>query len=79
MDFRDITLGELAEKLLVTGGNITYVMDRLEEKYPGHPRLFRNVATVITREGLDELVELGWVGLPVPESAGGGTRGGDAM
>jgi len=25
-----LTLGELAEKLLVTGGNITYVMDRLE-------------------------------------------------
>lgn len=26
-----LTLGELAEKLLVTGGNVTYVMDRLEE------------------------------------------------
>jgi MarR family 2-MHQ and catechol resistance regulon transcriptional repressor len=26
-----LPLGELAEKLLVTGGNITYVMDRLEE------------------------------------------------
>ena len=25
-----LTLGDLAEKLLVTGGNITYVMDRLE-------------------------------------------------
>ena len=25
-----LTLGELAEKLLVTGGNVTYVMDRLE-------------------------------------------------
>lgn len=25
-----LSLGELAEKLLVTGGNITYVMDRLE-------------------------------------------------
>ena len=25
-------LGELAEKLLVTGGNVTYVMDRLEEQ-----------------------------------------------
>lgn len=27
-----LTLGELAEKLLVTGGNVTYVMDRLEEE-----------------------------------------------
>jgi MarR family transcriptional regulator, 2-MHQ and catechol-resistance regulon repressor len=26
-----LSLGELAEKLLVTGGNVTYVMDRLEE------------------------------------------------
>ena len=25
-----VSLGELAEKLLVTGGNVTYVMDRLE-------------------------------------------------
>jgi MarR family 2-MHQ and catechol resistance regulon transcriptional repressor len=25
-------LGELAEKLLVTGGNVTYVMDRLEDQ-----------------------------------------------
>jgi len=27
-----LSLGELAEKLLVTGGNVTYVMDRLEER-----------------------------------------------
>ncbi len=27
-----LTLGDLAQKLLVTGGNITYVMDRLEEQ-----------------------------------------------
>ena len=27
-----LTLGELAEKLLVTGGNVTYVMDRLEDQ-----------------------------------------------
>lgn len=27
-----LTLGELADKLLVTGGNITYVMDKLEER-----------------------------------------------
>ena len=27
-----LSLGELAGKLLVTGGNITYVMDRLEEQ-----------------------------------------------
>jgi MarR family 2-MHQ and catechol resistance regulon transcriptional repressor len=26
-----LPLGELAEKLLVTGGNVTYVMDRLEQ------------------------------------------------
>lgn len=27
-----LPLGELADKLLVTGGNVTYVMDRLEER-----------------------------------------------
>lgn len=27
-----VQLGELADKLLVTGGNVTYVMDRLEEQ-----------------------------------------------
>ena len=27
-----LSLGELAEKLLVTGGNVTYVMDRLEAR-----------------------------------------------
>jgi MarR family 2-MHQ and catechol resistance regulon transcriptional repressor len=27
-----MSLGELADKLLVTGGNVTYVMDRLEEQ-----------------------------------------------
>jgi MarR family 2-MHQ and catechol resistance regulon transcriptional repressor len=27
-----LSLGDLAEKLLVTGGNVTYVMDRLEEQ-----------------------------------------------
>lgn len=27
-----LSLGDLADKLLVTGGNITYVMDRLEER-----------------------------------------------
>ena len=27
-----LTLGDLADKLLVTGGNITYVMDKLEEQ-----------------------------------------------
>jgi MarR family transcriptional regulator, 2-MHQ and catechol-resistance regulon repressor len=27
-----LQLGELADKLLVTGGNVTYVMDRLEEQ-----------------------------------------------
>jgi MarR family 2-MHQ and catechol resistance regulon transcriptional repressor len=27
-----VSLGELADKLLVTGGNVTYVMDRLEDQ-----------------------------------------------
>lgn len=27
-----LTLGDLADKLLVTGGNVTYVMDRLEQQ-----------------------------------------------
>ena len=27
-----LSLGDLADKLLVTGGNVTYVMDRLEER-----------------------------------------------
>lgn len=27
-----LSLGELASKLLVTGGNVTYVMDKLEEQ-----------------------------------------------
>ena len=27
-----LSLGELADKLLVTGGNVTYMMDRLEEQ-----------------------------------------------
>ena len=27
-----LSLGDLAEKLLVTGGNVTYVMDRLEQR-----------------------------------------------
>lgn len=27
-----LSLGELASKLLVTGGNVTYVMDRLEQQ-----------------------------------------------
>lgn len=27
-----LSLGELADKLLVTGGNVTYVMDRLEQQ-----------------------------------------------
>jgi MarR family 2-MHQ and catechol resistance regulon transcriptional repressor len=27
-----LTLGDLADKLLVTGGNVTYVMDRLEDQ-----------------------------------------------
>lgn len=30
-----LSLGELADKLLITGGNVTYVMDRLEDLGPG--------------------------------------------
>lgn len=46
-----LTLGDLADKLLVTGGNITYVMDRLEER------------GLVTRERCDEDRRVVWANL----------------
>lgn len=50
-----LSLGELAEKLLVTGGNITYVMDRLEAQglvYRERSRQDRRVVEArLTEEG----------------------------
>lgn len=50
-----MSLGELAEKLLVTGGNVTYVMDRLEEQglvsRKRSPEDRRVVEARLTREG----------------------------
>ncbi len=43
-----LSLGELAGKLLVTGGNITYVMDRLEEQGLVERRRSENDRRVIT-------------------------------
>lgn len=52
-----LSLGELAEKLLVTGGNVTYVMDRLEgrglvtrDRSPDDRRVVR---AQLTPEGRD--------------------------
>lgn len=50
-----LSLGELADKLLVTGGNVTYIMDRLEEQglvrreRSGEDR--RVVVAILTSEG----------------------------
>lgn len=53
-------LGELAEKLLVTGGNVTYVMDRLEDRglvYRERSGVDRRVVNAkLTRDGR-ELVD----------------------
>ncbi len=52
-----LSLGELAEKLLVTGGNVTYVMDRLEEQglvyRERSPKDRRVVQAKLTTEGRD--------------------------
>lgn len=52
-----LSLGELAEKLLVTGGNVTYVMDRLEsrglvtrDRSPDDRRVVRAQLTLEGRE-----------------------------
>ena len=46
-----LTLGDLAGKLLVTGGNITYVMDRLEQR------------SLVERERCDEDRRVVWARL----------------
>lgn len=57
-----LTLGDLAQKLLVTGGNITYVMDRLEEQElvcrerSGNDR--RVVWAKLTPKGRDLMVDV---------------------
>jgi MarR family 2-MHQ and catechol resistance regulon transcriptional repressor len=57
-----LPLGELAEKLLVTGGNVTYVMDRLEalgyvvRKRSDQDR--RVVTAVLTPAGRDLVTEV---------------------
>ena len=52
-----MSLGELADKLLVTGGNVTYVMDRLEEQglvyRERSPEDRRVVEAKLTDEGRD--------------------------
>ena len=54
-----LSLGELADKLLVTGGNVTYVMDRLEDmglvyrqRSPSDRRVVR---AHLTAEGRDRI------------------------
>ncbi len=54
------SLGELAEKLLVTGGNVTYVMDRLEEQglvYRQRSDLDRRVVEARLTEAGESLIE----------------------
>jgi MarR family 2-MHQ and catechol resistance regulon transcriptional repressor len=55
-----LSLGELADKLLVTGGNVTYVMDRLEDQgfvYRDRSGADRRVVQAkLTQEGR-ELIE----------------------
>lgn len=50
-----LSLGELAEKLLVTGGNVTYVMDRLEDQglvlRERSPEDRRIIQAKLTKEG----------------------------
>jgi MarR family transcriptional regulator, 2-MHQ and catechol-resistance regulon repressor len=57
-----LSLGELADKLLVTGGNVTYVMDRLEdqglvcrERSPDDRRVIR---AKLTEEGRDRIADV---------------------
>lgn len=57
-----LSLGELAEKLLVTGGNVTYVMDRLEEQglvyRERSPEDRRVVQAKLTARGRDLIAEV---------------------
>lgn len=57
-----LSLGELAEKLLVTGGNVTYVMDRLEDQGLVYryrrPDDRRVILARLTPEGRDLVAEV---------------------
>jgi MarR family 2-MHQ and catechol resistance regulon transcriptional repressor len=57
-----LSLGELAEKLLVTGGNVTYVMDRLEDQGLVYryrrPDDRRVILARLTSEGRDLVAEV---------------------
>lgn len=57
-----LSLGELAEKLLVTGGNVTYVMDRLEDQGLVYryrrPEDRRVILARLTPEGRDLVAEV---------------------
>lgn len=55
-----MSLGDLAEKLLVTGGNVTYVMDRLEDRdlvYRERSGIDRRVVKAKLTEDGRELVD----------------------
>lgn len=57
-----LPLGELADKLLVTGGNVTYVMDRLEKRGLASrcrsEKDRRVVSAVLTPTGRDLMTEV---------------------
>jgi MarR family transcriptional regulator, 2-MHQ and catechol-resistance regulon repressor len=57
-----LSLGELADKLLVTGGNVTYVMDRLEDQGLVYryrrPDDRRVIQAKLTPEGRDLVAEV---------------------
>jgi len=57
-----LSLGELADKLLVTGGNVTYVMDRLEDQGLVYryrrPDDRRVIQARLTAEGRDLVAEV---------------------
>jgi MarR family 2-MHQ and catechol resistance regulon transcriptional repressor len=57
-----LSLGELADKLLVTGGNVTYVMDRLEDQGLVYryrlPDDRRVIQAKLTEEGRELMAEV---------------------
>ena len=57
-----LPLGELAEKLLVTGGNVTYVMDRLQDQglvyRDRRPDDRRVIRARLTQEGRDLVADV---------------------
>jgi len=57
-----LNLGELAGKLLVTGGNVTYVMDRLEEQGFVHrersPEDRRIIRAKLTEKGYELIAQV---------------------